>query len=227
MKHKAFIKSLYHAAEIVERINKSKQKSKFGKILGEYEYLAIKYNCKEHNGILYSKAGFSLSESTMSCGFFYVHQFFEFFPSTRFYKISEGVFVECSSWGFPQDKDGWDNRTTIIDSTDIPEFKKYIYRLALTENQLKRILNRNYVYEYLSNCTDFKVLGFEKGCTEKDGYLYNSEHKIIAEGEHSGSFLIDDLYYVDQHTGICEDDFYGTLYYKINDSLFVKVAFSC
>ena len=52
MKNKPFLKSLYHAAEIVERINKSKQKSKFGKILGEYEYLAINYNCKEHNGIL-------------------------------------------------------------------------------------------------------------------------------------------------------------------------------
>lgn len=58
------------------------------------------------------------------------------------------------------------------------------------------------------------------GCTEKKGHLYQSGRRLDNGG------LIDDLYYCDQHTGYCEDDFHGTMYFKTNvPGQFVAVPF--
>lgn len=58
------------------------------------------------------------------------------------------------------------------------------------------------------------------GCTEKRGHLYQDGCRLDNCG------LVDDLYYCDQHTGYCEDDFHGTLYFKTNvPGQFVAVPF--
>lgn len=58
------------------------------------------------------------------------------------------------------------------------------------------------------------------GCTEKRGHLYQDGGRLDNCG------LVDDLYYCDQHTGYCEDDFHGTLYFKTNvPGQFVAVPF--
>lgn len=46
------------------------------------------------------------------------------------------------------------------------------------------------------------------GCKVKGNHLYQDGCRLDNYG------LTDDLYYCDQYTGYCEDDFYGTLYFK-------------
>ena len=59
------------------------------------------------------------------------------------------------------------------------------------------------------------------GCKAKGGHLYKDKHRLDNYG------LTDDLYYCDQYTGYCEDDFYGTLYFKTDvPGQYVAVPFS-
>ncbi len=58
------------------------------------------------------------------------------------------------------------------------------------------------------------------GCKEKNGHLYSEGCRMDNSG------LVDDDYYCNQHTGYCEDHFYGTLYFKTNvPGQFVAVPF--
>lgn len=59
------------------------------------------------------------------------------------------------------------------------------------------------------------------GCKERNGHLYCNGERLDRDG------LVDDLYYCTQYTGYCEDDYYGTLYFKTNvPGQFVAVPFS-
>jgi len=68
---------------------------------------------------------------------------------------------------------------------------------------------------------DFECAYFVTGCKEKNGHLFNKDgHQLDKDG------LVDDLYYCEQYTGYCEDDYYGTLYFKTNvPGQFVAVPF--
>lgn len=58
------------------------------------------------------------------------------------------------------------------------------------------------------------------GCKEKNGHLYQDGGQLDNYG------LVDDLYYCNQHTGYCEDYFYGTLYFKTDvPGQFVAIPF--
>ena len=60
------------------------------------------------------------------------------------------------------------------------------------------------------------------GCKEKNGHLFQGGGRLDNGG------LADDDYYCDQHTGYCEDDYHGTLYFKTNvPGQFVAVPFAC
>lgn len=63
-------------------------------------------------------------------------------------------------------------------------------------------------------------------CTIKDGVLYSeSGNKLSTDGR----CMSEDIpYFVNQHTGYCCDDFYGTMYIKVNDmNTFVAISFEC
>lgn len=61
------------------------------------------------------------------------------------------------------------------------------------------------------------------GCKERNGKLYDENGFRLD----NGGGIVDDLYYCCQHTGYCEDDYYGTLYFKTNvPGQFVAVSFS-
>ena len=47
------------------------------------------------------------------------------------------------------------------------------------------------------------------GCRVKGEYLYDKDGDRL-----NNCGLVDDLYFCSQYTGYCEDDFYGTLYFK-------------
>ena len=58
------------------------------------------------------------------------------------------------------------------------------------------------------------------GCSEKNGHLYQDGGRLDNYG------LVDDDYYCRQYTGYCEDDYYGTLYFKTNvPGQFVAIPF--
>ena len=96
-----------------------------------------------------------------------------------------------------------------------PEIKK----IAGNNEAIKRLR------EKLSKKIDYDGLFFEHayfitGCKERGGHLYRDGHRLDNGG------LVDEDYYCDQHTGYCEDDYHGTLYFKTNvPGQFVAVPF--
>ena len=69
---------------------------------------------------------------------------------------------------------------------------------------------------------DFRSAYFIKNCVEENGHLYDYDGNRL-----DTSGLVDDDYYCCQHTGYCEDDFYGTLYYATDEErVFVAVPFA-
>ena len=73
---------------------------------------------------------------------------------------------------------------------------------------------------------DLEGLGWQEaelisGCRVKGKHLYQNGVRLDNCG------LVDDLYYCEQHTGYCEDDFYGTLYFATDvPGQYVAVPFS-
>ena len=55
---------------------------------------------------------------------------------------------------------------------------------------------------------DFQSAYLVSGCRVKGNHLYQDGERLDNYG------LTDDLYYCSQYTGYCEDDYYGTLYFK-------------
>lgn len=87
--------------------------------------------------------------------------------------------------------------------TVIPELKK----IAGLNAKIKRLAG------IISEKIDADGLNLESaylisGCSIKGNHLYQDGGRLDNSG------LVDDLYYCDQHTGYCEDYFYGTLYFK-------------
>lgn len=67
---------------------------------------------------------------------------------------------------------------------------------------------------------DFRSAYLISGCKVKGKHLYQNGNKLDNYG------LVDDLYYCKQYAGYCEDDFYGTLYFKTDvPGQFVAVPF--
>lgn len=101
-----------------------------------------------------------------------------------------------------------------------------------TYNEIKRIAEINNArIEFVNNLVekgletegiDFEGAYFVRNCVEENGHLYDYDGNRL---DNSG--LVDDDYYCCQHTGYCEDDFYGTLYYATDEEgVFVAVPFA-
>lgn len=96
-----------------------------------------------------------------------------------------------------------------------PEFKK----IAGMNAAIERLAQK------LSMKMDLDGLNFKEaylisGCKEEKGHLIHAGVALDNAG------LVDDLYYCDQSTGYCEDNFFGTLYFKTNvPGQFVAVPF--
>lgn len=87
--------------------------------------------------------------------------------------------------------------------TIIPELKK-IAGLNDRIKNLAEIAGKKLDLEGL----DLQSAYLVSGCKAKGDHLYKDGCRLDNCG------LTDDLYYCNQYTGYCEDDFYGTLYFK-------------
>lgn len=84
-----------------------------------------------------------------------------------------------------------------------PELKK----VAALNDKICRLV------DVLQEKIDIEGLYFQEatlitGCKEKNGHLYQDGVRLDNGG------ITDNEYYCLQYTGYCEDDFYGTLYFK-------------
>ena len=72
-----------------------------------------------------------------------------------------------------------------------------------------------------ANGLDLQSAYLISGCSAKGKHLYKDGHRLDNCG------LTDELYYCDQYTGYCGDDFYGTLFFKTDvPGQYVAVPFS-
>lgn len=96
-----------------------------------------------------------------------------------------------------------------------PEIKK----IAGKNEQIKTLAEK-VEEKLLCEGMDWQRAYFVDGIKERGGHLYQNGCRL----DNSGN--VGDEYYCDQHTGYCEDDYYGTLYFKTNvPGQFVAVPF--
>ena len=100
--------------------------------------------------------------------------------------------------------------------TIIKELKK-IAGLNEKINHLAKIVQQKLDLDGL----DIQGAYLVSGCSEKRNHLYQDGCRLDNCG------LVDDLYYCNQYTGYCGDDFYGTLYFKTDvPGQYVAVPFA-
>lgn len=99
----------------------------------------------------------------------------------------------------------------------LPEIKK----IAGAVDKINRLAKQ---LEEKMDCEDmdFRYAYLLSGCKERNEKLYDKDNRRLD----NGGGIVDDLYYCCQHTGYCEDDYYGTIYFKTNvPGQFVAVPF--
>lgn len=218
MKNKILLKSLFHIAKLMEQAQKLTKKKIIVDTFDDYSYTDFRLytNCIETDNNLYNKNGVELANSGLIQNSYYEYKIdgYPYYENTRYYKIKNGVFVGITFYD-----------SITIDAS--PELLNTIFKIAILHDKIDKILARPQITEIFEDI-NFNISGFEHNCTEQNGLLYHSNGNPIAEGDkYSSTGMIDDLYYIDQHTGYPEDDYYGTMYYKISDGLFVKIEYSC
>lgn len=103
------------------------------------------------------------------------------------------------------------------------ELIKRIYHIATLEMQLEELYSKISEDDTVSDCTSFRPYKILNNCREENNCLYDSNGILLARDG-----LVDNLYYCNQYTGFCEDDYYGTMYYKTNkQGQFIAVDYNC
>lgn len=218
MKNKVLIKSLFHIAQLSEQAQRLMKKKiiidTFNDSLSREDF-HLYTDCIEKNNKLYSKNGIELANSRLIENAYYKYKFSDWSEEVRYYRIKDEIFVGMEFWD-----------SIVINNSH--ELLDEIFKIASLQDKINKILLRRQVAEEFDDMTYFKVEGFERNCVEQNCLLYDRNGNYLAEGSKSDpTGMIDDLYYVNQHSGYLEDDYYGTMYYKISDKLFVKVSYSC
>lgn len=105
----------------------------------------------------------------------------------------------------------------------IPELKK-IACLNSKIDYLAGVLRKSAYAEELEigDALDLRSAMIVSGLHVEKGHLYNKDGRRLDNGG-----LVDDLYYCWQCAGCCEDDYYGTLYFKTDvPGQYVAVPFN-
>lgn len=103
---------------------------------------------------------------------------------------------------------------------------RLIKKLGDSIEQMKNIqnaLNESYFFEELMS---WDVIGIYYNCKIVDGWLYSENGETLSN---DGTCMDEEIpYFVNQHTGYCGDDYYGTLFVKVADpNTFVAINYEC
>lgn len=105
------------------------------------------------------------------------------------------------------------------------QVKKKLYHMAELQAELDFLKAQITADGWLDDC-DWDVGEIITGCKVKDGVLYDCDGEEISD---DCRCLDEPLgYAVNQSCGYCEDDFYGTMFFPVdNKGTIVSVDYSC
>lgn len=80
--------------------------------------------------------------------------------------------------------------------------------------------------EFFEDLLSWDVVGIYYNCKIKNGKLYTDTDELLSG---DGRCMDEEIpYFVNQHTGYCEDNYYGTMFIRVGDlNTFVVVAYEC
>jgi hypothetical protein len=80
--------------------------------------------------------------------------------------------------------------------------------------------------EFFEDLSEWGVVGIYYNCKIKNGKLYTDKDELLSD---NGICMDEEIpYFVNQYTGYCGDDFYGTMFIRVGDlNTFVAVAYEC
>lgn len=110
-----------------------------------------------------------------------------------------------------------------IESKETLSLIKEFGELSVKCNLIREILSKIYPFDELM---DWGVTGVYDGCIVKDGLLYDSHGEPLCN---DGRCMDEEIpYFVNQYTGYCGDDYYGTMFIKVDDdNTFVAIEYWC
>ena len=93
-------------------------------------------------------------------------------------------------------------------------------KLSLKYNEARKELNK---HRFMQDFMTWEVDGIYENCVVKNGCLYDNIRLLLSE---DGSCMDESIpYFVNQSTGYCEDDYYGTLFIQVKEGTFVAISY--
>lgn len=88
---------------------------------------------------------------------------------------------------------------------------------------IKETLGKSEFFEELSS---WGVVCIYYNCKIENGKLFTNKGELLSD---DGRCMDEEIpYFVNQHTGYCGDDYYGTMFIRVGDlNTFVAVAYEC
>lgn len=109
-----------------------------------------------------------------------------------------------------------------VDKNTLKKIKAYA-RKEIELNSLREKLDKHYLFEDL---LQWGVTAIYQNCEIKDGELYNENGDLLSR---DGRCMDEQIpYFVNQSTGYCGDDYYGTMFVKVDEqNTFVAISYAC
>lgn len=105
------------------------------------------------------------------------------------------------------------------------EFLSQLFEYAKTE--ISQIGKREQLnnHEFLGDLDYWSVTAIYENCTIKDGCLFNNKGVMLSD---DGGCMNESIpYFVNQTTGYCGDDYYGTMFVCVAEGTFVAIHYNC
>lgn len=106
---------------------------------------------------------------------------------------------------------------------------KKIYTVALLQARIEKLKKEFRENDLFSVLSFFDIGEIYPNCTIKqkeNGELYSANGDLLSS---DGRCMNEEIpYFVNQATGYCGDDFYGTMFVKVDDkNTFVAISYKC
>lgn len=105
------------------------------------------------------------------------------------------------------------------------KFLQRLHDYAKIELNQKAEMEKIGKHEFLASLNRWEIVAIYENCTIKDGCLFNEKGVMLSD---DGCCMNESIpYFVNQSTGYCEDDYYGTMFVCVSKGTFVAVFYEC